>query len=112
MVAAATVNFNTINGNSVDITGNTTITSFGTVDAGAVFDVRFTGAPLLTHNATSLQLPTEANIQVVAGDRMRIRSLGAGNWTVVGYLRQDGRALVAPPDSPTVPAIFGLTTPA
>ena len=52
----------------VNITGTTTITSFGTVKAGVSKLIRFAGALQLTHNATSFILPGGANITTVAGD--------------------------------------------
>lgn len=94
IAAATTTDFSTATGNVFSVTGNTTIVSFWTVAADVVFDVSFTGTPLLTYNATSLKLPSEANIQVVAGDRMRIKSLWSGNWEVLSYTKADGTALV------------------
>lgn len=52
---------------------------------------RFTGALLLTHNATSLILPGVANITTAANDRYEARSLGAGNWIVTKYLPAVGQ---------------------
>lgn len=66
----------------VTITGTTTITSFGS-GANKERLVRFAGALTLTHNATSLILPTGANYQTAAGDRMLAVSDASGNWTVI-----------------------------
>lgn len=82
-IGAATAEF-------VDVTGTTTITGLGTIAAGIVRTVRFTGALTLTHNATSLILPTGRNILTAAGDIAQFRSLGSGNWVCVGYLRANG----------------------
>jgi len=76
-------------GRIVDVTGTTTITSFGTVAAGIWRIVRFTGALTLTHHATSLILPGAANIVTVAGDCLVAVSLGSGNWVVPFYQRAD-----------------------
>ena len=76
IASATTTNLATATGNSLNITGAVTITGFGTVTAGAYFALTFTGAPLLTHNATSLILPGGANIQAAAGDCMELISLG------------------------------------
>jgi hypothetical protein len=78
----------------VRITGTTTITGLGTADAGVVRDVLFGGALTLTHNATSLILPSEANITTAAGDTALFRSEGSGNWRCVRYQRADGKAVV------------------
>jgi hypothetical protein len=74
-------------GRIVDVTGTTSITSFGTVAAGIWRLVRFTGALTLTHNATSLILPGGVNIVTGAGDTLLAVSLGSGNWVVTDYTR-------------------------
>lgn len=76
----------------VSITGTTTITSFGT-DIDAIRFVSFMGALLLTHNATSLILPTGANITTAAGDCAIFASDASGNWRCLDYQRADGSAL-------------------
>jgi hypothetical protein len=85
IVAASTTDLATATGEEVDITGSTTITAFGTCAAGVVRRLRFTGAPLITHNATSLICPSASNIQTAAGDTMEVVSLGSGNWFVCSY---------------------------
>ena len=67
-------------GDYIDITGTTSITSFGTIAAGIERTLVFSGALILTHNSTSLILPTGANITTVAGDVFVFRSEGSGNW--------------------------------
>ena len=94
IASATTTDLNTATGNMVDITGTTTITGLGTVQAGAIFFVRFTGILTLTHNATSLILPTGANITTAAADSAIFESLGSGNWRCANYFRKDGGALV------------------
>lgn len=92
IASASTVDLGAAVGRFADVTGTTTITSFGTVAAGVWRVVRFTGALTLTHNGTSLILPTGANITTAAGDACLALSLGAGNWVVpffqaaAGYL--------------------------
>lgn len=51
--------------------------------AGIVRECRFTGTPTLV-NSSSLVLPGATNITVAAGDVLRFRSLGSGNWVMVG----------------------------
>lgn len=85
--SAATVDIGAATGEYVVITGTTTITSLGTVQAGTEREVRFGSALTLTHNATSLILPSGSNILTTAGDVARFRSEGGGNWRCVSYIR-------------------------
>jgi hypothetical protein len=79
--------------NYVRITGTTTITGLGTVASGIYRDVVFAGALTLTYNATSLILPTGANITTAAGDTAGFVSEGSGNWRCLWYSRASGTAL-------------------
>jgi hypothetical protein len=92
--SATTTDLGAIEGNYVSITGTTTITGLGTVAAGVTVTATFTGILTLTHNGTSLILPTAANITTAAGDSAIFVSLGSGNWRCVAYTRADGTALV------------------
>lgn len=93
IASAATTDIGAATGNYVNVTGTTTITALGTVQAGTRRIVRFAGALTLTHNATSLILPTGANITTAANDVAQFVSLGSGNWRCAGYMRADGTAL-------------------
>lgn len=97
IASAGTTNLATATGWYLDITGTTTITAFGTVDAGQMFMLRFTGALTLTHNATSLILPGGASFTTAAGDVAFMMSLGSGNWRCVMYQQA---AAVAPVITP------------
>jgi len=79
------------------ITSTTAITSFSitTNKAGRTFRVRFDTARTLTHNATSLILPTGANIATAQGDIAQFRSLGSGNVVCEWYTRKNGIALAS-----------------
>jgi hypothetical protein len=77
-------------GNFRDVTGTVTVTSIATRNAGQVIYLQFDAALILTHNATSLILPTDANITTVAGDTAAFMSLGSGNWLCLWYQRQTG----------------------
>lgn len=69
----------------VEITGTTTITSFGTTYRGPRF-LRFTGVLTLTHNATTLNLPGAANITTAAGDTcLAVPNFAGNGWNVVQY---------------------------
>jgi len=90
VASATTTDIGAAAGRIVDVTGTTTITSLGTVAAGVWRIVRFTGALTLTHNATSLILPSAANITAASGDVACFVSLGSGNWRCVSYTRASG----------------------
>ncbi len=85
LAASSTVDLSSATGNFLHITGAATISSFGTVTAGARFVLVFDGVCTLTYNATSLILPGTANITTAANDCCMIVSEGSGNWRVVGY---------------------------
>lgn len=70
----------------VQVTGTTTITSFGAGTNKLRF-VRFAGALTLTHNATSLILLGGASRTTAAGDVGVYASDGSGNWRERGYFR-------------------------
>lgn len=86
IASATTTAIGGATGEFVDVTGTTTITGFGTIAAGIVRTVRFTGALTLTYNATSLILPGSANILTIAGDIGVFWSLGSGNWVCSAWV--------------------------
>ena len=95
IASATTTDIGAATGNYVVVTGTTTITGLGTVQAGTRRVVKFSGILTLTHNATSLILPTGANITTAADDTATFISLGSGNWVCTSYQRKDGTALAA-----------------
>jgi len=94
IASATTTNIGAAVGNFVHITGTTTITAFDTVAAGITRTVRFAGALTLTHNATSLILPSGANITTAANDTAEFISEGSGNWRCTLYQKADGRSII------------------
>lgn len=94
IASASTTDLGAVAGLSHDITGTTTITSFGTIAAGTLKIVKFEGALTLTHNATSLILPGAANVTTADGDIAIVISEGSGNWRCVSYVRADGDPLL------------------
>jgi hypothetical protein len=97
IASATTTDLSGVAGNFVDITGTTTITGFGTLSAGMWKVLQFDGALTLTHNATSLILPTGSSITTAAGDCLFAYSLGSGNWIVPFYQQagvRDGAPIV------------------
>ena len=87
VASATTTDIGAAATSEVRITGTTTITGFGTSNAGIVRRGLFAGALTLTHNATSLILPGGTNITTAANDTFVARSLGSGNWVVLQYQR-------------------------
>ena len=102
LASAATTDIGGQNSIFVEISGTTGITSLGTNYNGPRF-LRFTGALLLTHNATTLNLPGAANITTAAGDTaIAIPNQALNGWNVA-FSRVSGEAVVAA----TVPSIQG-----
>jgi hypothetical protein len=93
LASAATVTLANATGNVVHVTGTTTITSFGNASAGLERTVIFDGILTLTHNATSLILPTGANITTAAGDTARFICDTTNNWRCLSYQRKNGQPL-------------------
>ncbi len=90
LASASTTDIGAQNSLGVEISGTTTITSFGTTYNGPRF-LRFTGALTLTHNASNLILPGGANITTAAGDcAVVIPKTTAGTadgWQVISFQR-------------------------
>ena len=99
MASATTTDIGAAATSEVNITGTTTITAFGTANAGIVRRGTFAGILTLTHNGTSLILPGAANITTAAGDTATAISLGSGNWVVTDFQRASA-----------LPALQGLIT--
>lgn len=83
-------------GGYFNITGTTTITDidFATDKAGRKAWVKFAGVLTLTHNASTLILPTGASITTAAGDTACFVSEGSDVVRCVAYNRASGAALV------------------
>lgn len=88
VASAATTDLSATDGDNVNITGTTTITSFGTARSGVHRLLRFSGSLTLTHSA-NLQCPGDVSISVSAGDYAWVVSRGAGVWEVVGFWPAD-----------------------
>lgn len=110
IASAATTNIGAANAEYLAVSGTTTITAFDTVAAGVYRVLKFDGILTLTHNGTSLILPSAANITTAAGDVGGFRSLGSGNWRCEWFQKASGAAVVS--TSGTVTSIVagsGLT---
>jgi hypothetical protein len=77
--SASTLTLGT-DGNFFDVTGAVTITAISAKAAGTIIGLQFDGAPLLTHNGTSLVLAGGVDYQAKAGDIIFFQSEGSGNW--------------------------------
>jgi len=103
-------------GNSFDITGTDTITSISTLAVGTLVVLHFDGILILTHHATSLILPTAANITTAPGDIALMYEYDAGLWRCASYTRADGTALAGGGSSTSwvlfdvIPQAVSLTT--
>ncbi len=76
-----------------NLLGTTTITGFASGTDGQHKLVRFDGIRQLTHHATTLDLPNDANITTAAGDHALIRCRGTTSNIVLAYFRADGSAI-------------------
>lgn len=90
IASATTTDLGSKEATFLTVSGTTTITGLGTVSAGIYKWVVFSGALTLTHNGTSLILPTGANLTTAAGDTALFLSLGSGNWRCLSYTRATG----------------------
>ena len=69
-----------------DITGTTTITSFGTTAATGQWKLlQFDAALTITYNATSMILPGNVDRTTAAGDMAMVIHEGSGNWRMLWY---------------------------
>ena len=80
-------------GDYFDVTGTTNFAAM-TVAADRQFTLQFDGALTMTHHATNLDLPGEANITTAAGDVAVFQSTGANTVQCISYTKADGTAVV------------------
>lgn len=80
-------------GDYFDVTGTTSFAAM-TVAADRQFTLQFDGALTMTHHATNLDLPGEANITTAAGDVAVFQSTGANTVQCISYTKADGTAVV------------------
>ncbi len=67
-------------GNYFHVTGTTTVTALGTLQAGTIVYLTFDGILQITHNGTSLILQGAVNVTTAAGEMFAFVSEGSGNW--------------------------------
>lgn len=95
IASATNIDLTTATGNLVHITWTTTIESLWTVQAWAEYTLIFDWILDLTHNWTSLILPTWADITTQSWDSAKFVSEWGWNWRCVSYLRADGTSLIS-----------------
>jgi hypothetical protein len=90
IASATTIDIGGQNSQFVEISGTSTITGLGATYNGPRY-LRFTGALLLTHNATTLNLPGGASITTVAGDScIAVPNIALSGWNVLSFNRAAG----------------------
>lgn len=103
IASAATINISASDGESVLITGTTTITSLGSGFIGCKRELRFDDA-LTISASSSILLPSSADITTAAGDVYTFRCTASGVWTLVGA------RTVASGDSSNTPVTVNTNT--
>ena len=81
-------------GDYFDVTGTTNFTAM-TVAADRQFTLQFDGVLTMTHHATNLDLPGEANITTAAGDVATFQSTGSNTVQCISYTKADGTGVVS-----------------
>lgn len=92
--SASTVDLGTAPAHLVQITGSTTITSFGSSAniSAPIYFLRFSGSMTLTFSSASMMLPGNASIQTSPGDSAIAQYLGNGIWRVAFYQYSTGNS--------------------
>ena len=80
-------------GDYFDVTGTTNFAAM-TVAANRQFTLQFEGVLMMTHHATNLDLPSEANITTAAGDVAIFQSTAANQVQCICYTRASGEPIV------------------
>jgi hypothetical protein len=99
-IASASPTVIDTDGDYFDVTGTTGFSAF-TVAANRHFTLQFDGALIMTHHATNLDLPGEANITTAAGDIAEFFSTGTNTVQCVNYTRADGTPIAIADDAIT-----------
>ena len=94
ITSAATTDLGTKPNSYLTISDTNTITGLGSSAVNNEISlVTFSGILTLTHNGTSLILPTASNITTAAGDSAGFVYLGGGNWRCLFYQTASGAPL-------------------
>ncbi len=99
-LASASPDLGTIPSHNIAFVENagSPITSFGSTASVTfpVYRLTFSTAIVLTHNGTSLILPSASDITTASGDTAIAMYLGSGNWQVISYNKANGTSVVSP----------------
>lgn len=98
IASAATLSLPATGGGVFNITGTTGISAISSAQGGRTVKLRFAGACVLTHNATSFILPGAVNRTTAAGDMMEFINDAAAdasgsNWRCFNYETASGSSL-------------------
>ena len=92
--SASNLALQTLNSDSIIVTGTTAITSLGSGFDGYRRLIRFTGVLRLTNNS-SIIIPGGANVTTAANDVAEFQNIGGASvWRCIRYTRANGTALV------------------
>ena len=95
-------------GDYFDVTGTTGFAAM-TVAVDRQFTLQFDGALIMTHHATNLDLPGEANITTVAGDVAVFQSTVANQVQCISYTRAAGTPVAIADDQVTYAKIQNVS---
>lgn len=87
--SAGVADLTTATGRWVPVSGNSTVTGFGTESAGVWYLVTLTGSPPILNNA-NISTPGAATISGSTGDMFVADSQGSGVWRIHSYTRASG----------------------
>lgn len=95
ILSAASLSLPSTGGAVYNVTGTTGVNGISSAQGGRSVKLKFAGACLLTHNATSFILPGAANITTVAGDEMEFvneaaQDASGSNWRCFSFTRASG----------------------
>jgi len=85
VIAAGALALDAQAGNMWDITGNTAITSIGTIGIGTIAILQFDGTPTLTHHSTNLIMPGGQDIVCQAGDIAMLYEYASADWRLISF---------------------------
>lgn len=93
IASSATTNIGGADSDFVEISGTTTITSFGSGTAFNRVWLKFQGIVTITHHATSLIMPNGQNYVTSAGAIIEMARISGSNWQCMSIRRADGKAV-------------------
>jgi hypothetical protein len=92
--AGATTDLGSFPEGLVVLSGNTTISSFGTTaSTGLRKKVRVTGTPTLAHSVGAITVQGGANLTLAAGDMFEVVCEGSGQYRVYNVSKANGQAV-------------------